>query len=372
MSRLRGAALIAFRAMLLFPATSFAAEPVGQAVSIRTEVSGASGPLAVRDPVYRDERIRTSKSGLGQFVFQDGTKLAVGWGSSVVIDQFVYDGTKSVKKLTITAAKGTFRWVSGKSKHSAYEIVTPAGTIGVRGTAFDFYVGRDGTTAVVLLNGAASFCGAGGCRQLTRRCDCVVATPGGGVSRAARVSQRTLRSLGNAQALPFLSGGQRLSGTIGAVGAGCGLQAAVREDIERPPARVAPQQAPIEREEPKPEKPRSEKPHAEKPHHEKPHHEKPDRDKPGRDKPDRDKPDRDKGHGHDDKDRAGDRGQGGGRGDKSDDHGSAGSDGAGRGGGNDNDGGGERANRDHGNGNNDRHGGRGRDRDRSDRDNDDD
>lgn len=358
MSRLRGAALIAFRAMLLCPATSFAAEPVGQAVSIRTEVSGASGPLAVRDPVYRDERIRTSKSGLGQFVFQDGTKLAVGWGSSVVIDQFVYDGTRSVKKLTITAAKGTFRWVSGKSKHSAYEIVTPAGTIGVRGTAFDFYVGRDGTTAVVLLNGAASFCGAGGCRQLTRRCDCVVATPGGGVSQAARVSQRTLRSLGNAQALPFLSGGQRLSGTIGAVGAGCGLQAALRDDVARPPVRIEPQQAPIEREEPRPEKPRPEKPH-----HEKPHHEKPDRDKP-----DRDKPDRDKGHGHHDKDRDDDHGQGGGGG-KQDDHGSSGSKG-GHDGGNDDGDGGERASRDHGNGNNDRHGGR--DRNRSDRNNDDD
>lgn len=347
MSRLRGAALIAVRAMLLCPASSFAAEPVGQAVSIRTEVAGARGPLAVRDPVYRDERIRTSKSGLGQFVFQDGTKLAVGWGSSVVIDQFVYDGSKSVKKLTIMAAKGTFRWVSGKSKHSAYEIVTPAGTIGVRGTAFDFYVGRDGTTAVVLLNGAASFCGAGGCRQLTRRCDCVVATPGGGVSQAARVSQRTLRSLGNAQALPFLSGGQRLSGTIGAVGAGCGLQAAIREDVERPPAQIVPEQAPIVREEPKPEKPRPEKPHHEKPHH----------DKPDRDKPDRDKPDRDKGHGHHDRDHD----------DHDDDHDASGGDNGHDG---DNGDGGDRSDRDHGNGNNDRHGGR--DRDRSDRDNDDD
>ncbi|WP_083222562.1 FecR domain-containing protein [Ensifer sp. LC163] len=347
MSCLRGAALIAFRAMLLCPASSFAAEPVGQAVSIRTEVSGARGPLAVRDPVYRDERIRTSKSGLGQFVFQDGTKLAVGWGSSVVIDQFVYDGSKSVKKLTIMAAKGTFRWVSGKSNHSAYEIVTPAGTIGVRGTAFDFYVGRDGTTAVVLLNGAASFCGAGGCRQLTRRCDCVVATPGGGVSQAARVSQRTLRSLGNSQALPFLSGGQRLSGTIGAVGAGCGLQAAVRDDLERPPARIVPEQAPIVREEPKPEKPRPEKPHHEKPHH----------DKPDRDKPDHDKPDRDKEHEHHDRDHE----------DRDDDHDASGGD-NGYGGGDDDGGnGGDRADR---NGNNDRHGGR--DRDRSDHDNDDD
>lgn len=250
MSRLRSAALIALSATLVCPMPSFTAEPVGQAVSIRTEVSGASGPLAVRDPVYRDERIRTSKSGLGQFVFQDGTKLAVGWGSSVVIDQFVYDGNKSVKKLTIMAAKGTFRWVSGKSKHSAYEIVTPAGTIGVRGTAFDFYVAPDGTTAMVLLSGAASFCGAGGCRQLTQRCDCVVAKPGRNVGQTSKVSRRTLQALGNTKALPFLSGNQKLTGAMGWVGGGCGLRAAL--ELESPPVRTP---DPEVRQQPKPERP---------------------------------------------------------------------------------------------------------------------
>lgn len=252
---LRGAALIAFCAVTFSP--TIAAEPVGQAVQIRTSVSGARGPIAVKDPVYKDERISTSKSGLGQFVFQDGTKLAVGWGSSVVIDKFVYDDAKSVKKLTIMAAKGTFRWISGKSGHNAYQIVTPAGTIGVRGTAFDFYVGRDGTTAVVLLSGAASFCGAGGCRQLTQRCDCVVAKPGGGISDPRRVSRNTLKSLGNAQALPFLSGGQRLSGALGWAGGGCSLATVFQEDLERQP--VIEQPAP-EVEQEQPQKP-EEKPH---------------------------------------------------------------------------------------------------------------
>lgn len=255
---LRGAALIAFYVATCGPI--IAAEPVGQAVQIRTAVSGARGPIAVKDPVYKDERISTSKSGLGQFVFQDGTKLAVGWGSSVVIDKFVYDDAKSVKKLTIMAAKGTFRWISGKSGHSAYEIVTPAGTIGVRGTAFDFYVGRDGTTAVVLLSGAANFCGPGGCRQLTQRCDCVVAKPGGGISDPKRVSRNTLKSLGNAQALPFLSGGQRLSGALGWAGGGCSLAAAIQEDLERQPLTVKPPA--VEQEKPREEKPKpEEKPH---------------------------------------------------------------------------------------------------------------
>jgi hypothetical protein len=157
MSYFRGVAIAALSVTLFSPLPTRAAEQVGEAVLIKTEVTGAGGPLRVDAPVHRNEKIKTSLSGLGQFLFRDGTKLAVGWGSSVTIDKFVYDDTDSVKKLTIKAAKGTFRWISGNSKSSAYQILTPAGTIGVRGTAFDFFVGPDGTTAVVLLSGAARF-----------------------------------------------------------------------------------------------------------------------------------------------------------------------------------------------------------------------
>ncbi|MEF0941749.1 FecR family protein [Rhizobium sp. BR 362] len=226
----RDAAIAVLSVILLAPVPSKAAEKVGQAVLIKTEVTGASGPLAVADPVHRDEQIRTSISGLGQFTFRDGTKLAVGAGSSVVIDKFVFDDSGAVKKLTINAAKGTFRWMSGNSNHSAYQIVTPAGTIGVRGTAFDFYVGSNGTTAVVLLNGAAQFCGAGGCRQLKAQCDCVVAKRNGEISDPRRVNRDILKTLGNQRALPFLSGDQTLGGRMGFVGGGgCGLSAAIKD-----------------------------------------------------------------------------------------------------------------------------------------------
>jgi len=220
----RGAAIAALGATLCCPMLANAAETVGEATNIRTEVTGQSGSMAIDDPVHRDERIRTSQSGLGQFLFRDGTKLAVGWGSSVTIDKFVFDDSNSVKNLTIKAAKGTFRWISGNSASSAYKILTPAGTIGVRGTAFDFYVGRDGTTAVVLLNGAAQICGPGGCRQLQKVCDCVVAKTNGRMTETARVNRDIFKTLGNAQALPFLSGDQSLTGRLGfAGGSRCGL-----------------------------------------------------------------------------------------------------------------------------------------------------
>ncbi|ARM89992.1 FecR family protein [Rhizobium sp. CIAT894] len=281
-----------------------AAEPVGQAVVVKTEVSGQDGPIEVNTSVHRDERIRTSQSGLGQFLFRDGTKLAVGWGSSVVIDKYVFDDSQSVKKLTIRAAKGTFRWVSGNSNSSAYQILTPAGTIGVRGTAFDFYVGPDGTTAVVLLNGAARFCGPGGCRQLQQRCDCVVAKPNGNMSAARRVDPSVLDTLGNRRALPFLSGNQRLAGGIGMLG-GCNMASVApdRKDRTRPPPAVAPapqrQDPPQRQVEPQKERPnKPEKPHHDRPHHDGPHHDKPDR------------PDKHEGHGrHDDDGKPGNHGE---------------------------------------------------------------
>jgi hypothetical protein len=288
MSYLRYAAAAALSVALLNPAAAQAAQAVGEAVHIKTEVTGQTGPLEVNSTVYRDERIRTSPSGLGQFLFRDGTKLAVGWGSSVVIDRYVFDDSDSVKRLSIKAAKGTFRWISGSSKSSAYQILTPAGTIGVRGTAFDFYVGPDGTTAVVLLSGAAQFCGPGGCRQLTQRCDCVIAKRGGSMTDVQRVNRDVLRTLGSTRALPFLSGNQRLTGMLGS---SCGLSATLRDRRDTVPREIPePPPAPPP---PKPDKPQK----PDKP--DKPH--KPDKpDKPHKpDKPDRPhKPDKPHGHHH--------------------------------------------------------------------------
>ena len=207
-----------------------AAEKVGEAVLIKTTVTGDGGTLVTRSPVHRDERIRTSSSGLGEFIFQDGTKFAVGANSSVVIDKFVFNDSKSVKNLTISAAKGSFRWISGGSPSSAYKINTPAGTVGIRGTVVDIFVGSGGKTAVVLLKGHARFCGSNGCKELTRRCDVIVATPGGGVANPQRVSAGTIASLGSARALPFISGHQQLSGRFRA--GGCQLSSLDKQKTE--------------------------------------------------------------------------------------------------------------------------------------------
>jgi hypothetical protein len=223
---------------------------------VKTAVTGGGGRvIATKSPVHRDERIRTSTSGLGEFVFRDGTKFAVGGNSSVVIDKFVFDGSKSVRTLTVNATKGSFRWISGGSKSSAYKIATPAGTIGIRGTAFDVYIGPGGLTGVVLLKGSVQFCGANGCRDLKRRCDFVIATPKGGVSNPARVSRASLQKLQNARALPFMTGEQRLSRRF-QMGTDCLSTASINPNQATP----APQSTPAGTPGPDPEPPAPEPP----------------------------------------------------------------------------------------------------------------
>lgn len=219
--------------ILLLGSPGLAKEQVGEATLVKTRVTGDGTILSHQAPVHRNERIQTSNTGLGEFLFRDGTKFAVGWNSSVVIDEFVFNDSKTVKKLSLNAARGTFRWISGKSKSSAYEIVTPAGTLGVRGTGLDIYVGAGGVTAVVLLEGAARFCGRSGCQDLTRRCDVVVATPRGGVASPEQVDRDILTVLGSPRALPFLSGSQRLSRPFRTITNGCGMSAAAQPRTER-------------------------------------------------------------------------------------------------------------------------------------------
>lgn len=198
--------LIGFIAAIALAAPSLAADKVGEAVRISTRVTGQGGALATGDAIYRDERIRSNASGVGAFVFEDGTKLAIGPNSNVVIDRYVYAGNSKVKRLTLGATKGTLRWISGKSGHKAYRIETPSGTLGVRGTAFDIYVAANGLTAVTLLNGAAEFCGARGCKTLNRRCQFIIARPGGEVTQPRGITRNIGISVPGTEAFPFLAG----------------------------------------------------------------------------------------------------------------------------------------------------------------------
>lgn len=207
---------------------AFAAEQIGKATAITVTVSGDDGILRASSPIHRDERIRASNSGTGQFEFRDGTKLAVGPNSSLVLDRSIFAGESSFQSLTLKASRGTFRWVSGTSKSSAYKINTPFGTLGVRGTVVDVYVGSN-TAAAVILEGQATFCGNDGkCKKLERGCDMVLANRKG-LMDGETEPKIAVKGVRNEVSFPFLMGTRKLSRPFQVGGGNCGLTASLRK-----------------------------------------------------------------------------------------------------------------------------------------------
>lgn len=157
------------------PALSSSAKPeIGHAELITRTVTGtidsAARSLKTGDKIHQNEIIATAEESEAELVLADETKLAVGPKSQIVLDSFVYDPAKKGGEVVINAAKGAFRFVTGKSAKSAYTIKTPASTIGVRGTTFDGFVDDNGEIALLLLDGEINVCNtARACKRLNRR-----------------------------------------------------------------------------------------------------------------------------------------------------------------------------------------------------------
>jgi hypothetical protein len=152
---LRGIALCAL-ALLSFQAMAYAANPIGKVVAVAGAPS-ASGPggarkLSANSAVFENDKI-TVGVGNAQIILNDGTRLVVGPSSSLLLDKFVMQGSSGkADSVGIKALRGTFRFITGKSKKSAYNIATSNATIGIRGTGFDYWV--KGNTGVLVMEGS--------------------------------------------------------------------------------------------------------------------------------------------------------------------------------------------------------------------------
>ena len=152
---------IVFCAVFLwtFNSAVYAADPIGKVVAVLGTPS-ASGPggdrrLVAESAVFENDKITVGGSGNAQVILNDGTKLVVGPLSSLLLDRFVMQGsTGKAENIGIKALRGTFRFITGKSKKSAYDISTSNATIGIRGTGFDFWVKNN--TGVLVMEGSVN------------------------------------------------------------------------------------------------------------------------------------------------------------------------------------------------------------------------
>jgi hypothetical protein len=138
-----------------------ALEASGSAVKV-DRITNASGPggrrvLEAESDVFMGDAIVTNANGLAQIRFVDNTRIVIGPNSRLVVDSFVFNPDNTARKVTVSAVKGVFRFISGNSAHSAYKIRTPTMTIGVRGTALDINASAAGSS-VVFLSGSGTAC----------------------------------------------------------------------------------------------------------------------------------------------------------------------------------------------------------------------
>jgi hypothetical protein len=182
-SRLLLVLLLALIGMTL----SALADPIAKVVAVvgSPTSSGPSGnrTLSVGADIFEKDKITVS-SGNAQILFNDGTKLVVGPGSSLVISKYLMQGDgNSAQDFSINALRGTFRFITGKSPKNAYDIQTANATIGIRGTGFDFWV--QNATGLAVLKGKVRLCnklGSKACVDLNPNCE-IGTTENGGAKK---------------------------------------------------------------------------------------------------------------------------------------------------------------------------------------------
>jgi hypothetical protein len=162
--------------------------------------------LAAGDGVRQQDLIEVSANGRGELKLRDDTKLALGPGSRLLLDQFVYDPELSGGAIVLDLAKGAFRFVTGVAAKPAYVIRTPTASVTVRGTIFDIYVQANGMSWLLLIEGAVQACSKNGtCRVLDEPGKLIRLTPDGGVGAPVRWAEMPGRQdIGFESAFPFV------------------------------------------------------------------------------------------------------------------------------------------------------------------------
>jgi hypothetical protein len=128
-------------ALLLADGSAFA-QDIGRIKTVNGTVhierAGRRGPAQVGGAIWQSDTLVTGPDGAVGVTFADQTLLSAGPNSVLVIERFIYDGTRP-GAFDASLAKGTLSVVSGriaKQAQDAMRIRTPSAILGVRGTEF--------------------------------------------------------------------------------------------------------------------------------------------------------------------------------------------------------------------------------------------
>lgn len=145
------------------------ADGAGSALGVRQQaaarLSGETRTLRVGSDIFLGDLVQTGPQGQVQILFGDKTELVLGPSTTLTIEDYLIRNDGSAGKLAVDVLSGAFRFATGDSAKNRYTISTPTGTIGVRGTEFDGWIGDDNIPYVLRHGGTVILC------DLDNNCD---------------------------------------------------------------------------------------------------------------------------------------------------------------------------------------------------------
>ncbi len=152
------------------------ADGAGSALGVNQQadakLSGETRTLRVGSDIFIGDLVQTGPKGQVQILFADNTELVLGPSAALTIEDYLIRNDGSAGKLAVDILAGAFRFATGDSAKNRYTIGTPTGTIGVRGTEFDGWVGKDGVGYVIRHGGTVILCNkANECDVLDETCE---------------------------------------------------------------------------------------------------------------------------------------------------------------------------------------------------------
>ena len=142
-------AVLALAASMAASSPVIAQDSSGMVVASRGEVialsNGGSRELKQGDFVYVSDEIMTTNRSFVVLQFQDGAKVTVRPDSTLIIEQYLYNGNAE-DEAELNLVSGGLRVITGamaKSNPENYKVRTPVALMGVRGTEFSIMLCGD-------------------------------------------------------------------------------------------------------------------------------------------------------------------------------------------------------------------------------------
>ena len=158
--RLRTLKLAMLGLLIVFAGGIAEANQAGKVIFAKGSVSAERTPpeaLAKGDPILVNDTVVTGEAARAQLLMLDGAKIAVRPNSRLLIEEFLYPKGAPVEKGKAVASasgdravykliKGGFRSITGaigKEKEEDYQVRTPVGVLGIRGTDYTVLLCQD-------------------------------------------------------------------------------------------------------------------------------------------------------------------------------------------------------------------------------------